>query len=482
MSTYLHDFRRTITSPGVIAIIVIMTLVGLFVLSLIGGGNPSQPQNMSVVYYYNEGYHIDVLITNSAGGGIGGLTVSSQMDEFGPNGSSPVPTPFVNGTTSSNGLVHLVQPVPDGNYSLQLSLVQSSSNNNNGGGPQSNFQVQWTPVGQAVLAQDNIFPVAIGQFSVHYAIMTFTEGPNGTAPSGLVLNYTVQSRTFGGGYLGTVNRSVQSFPIAVPSNVSATARVIVNLTQNSGHPPVQSSQFEASNIGAGTDSGNNASTIAYLFVPAILGFFVPLMSMLASYSSYGRDRVTGVLESTLARPVTKGGLITSRFVAVALAMSVAIGLALLTMDYALGHDVGAYLPLDTLLALFGALLVSGLAFAGFVFLSSHLVKSTGALVGIIIMPFLALSFFGSFVVELVVTGAGGGSSASTTLQAQVFSWYLNPASFFYLVKFYLVPSYASGQAANAASFGVTLPLVIGAGVLWGVGAFLGALFLARKRD
>jgi hypothetical protein len=49
MSTYLHDFRRTITSPGVIAIIVIMTLVGLFVLSLIGGGNPSQPQNMSVV-------------------------------------------------------------------------------------------------------------------------------------------------------------------------------------------------------------------------------------------------------------------------------------------------------------------------------------------------------------------------------------------------------------------------------------------------
>lgn len=482
MSTYLHDFRRTITSPGVLAIVVLMTLVGLFVLGIIGGGNPSQPQNMSVVYYYNHGYHIDVLVTNSAGGGIGGLTISSQMDQNGPNGSSPFPTPFVNGTTSSNGLVHLVQQVPDGNYSMQIQLVQSNSNNNHGGGPSSGFQVQWSPVGQPVFASDNIFPVTIGQFSVHYAIMTFTEGPNGSVPTGLVLTYAVAATTPEGGELGVVNQSVQSFAIAVPSNLSSTARVTVNLTNPSGDPPIQSSQFEAANIGAGVATGNTATTIAYLFIPAILGFFVPLMAMLASYSSYGRDRVTGVLESTLARPVTKGGLITSRFVAVGLALSVAIGLAFLTMDIALGHVVGAYLPLDTLLALFGALLVSGLAFAGFVFLSSHLVKSTGALVGIIIMLFLALSFFGSFIVEIVVATSGGGASAAATLQAQVFSWYLNPAGFFYLIKFYLLPTYPSGQAANPAAFGVTLPFIIAAGVLWSIGGFLGAFFLARKRD
>lgn len=481
MSSYLHDFRRTITSPGVLAIVILMTFVGLFVLGLIGGGNPSQPQNMSVVYYYNDGYHVDVLVTNSAGGGIGGLTISSQMDQFGPNGSSPTPTPFVNGTTNSNGLVHLVQPVPDGNYSMQIQLVQSNSNNNNGGGPQSGFQVQWTPVGQPVLASDNVFPVAVGQFSVHYAIMTFTEGQNGSAPDGLSLNYVIQSQTPVQGYLGTVNQSVQSFPITVPSNVSSTARVTVNLTNPTGNPPIQSSQFQASNLGAGVATGNTATTVAYLFVPAILGFFVPLMAMLASYSSYGRDRVTGVLESTLARPVTKGGLIASRFVAVGLALSVAIGLSFLTMDIALGHIVGAYLPLNTILALFAALLVSGLAFASFVFLSSHLVKSTGALVGIIIMLFLALSFFGSFIVEIVVA-TGGSTSASAALQAQVYSWYLNPASFFYLVKFYLVPTYPSGQPANPASFGVTLPFIIVAGVLWSIAGFLGALFLARKRD
>src|SRR5256885_1955037 len=66
-----------------------------------------------------------------------------------------------------------------------------------------------------------------------------------------------------------------------------------------------------------------ATNIASSFFSTILSFFMPLAAILGAYSSYGKDRLTGVLESILARPISRRGLAISRFLSTLTALAVA---------------------------------------------------------------------------------------------------------------------------------------------------------------
>ncbi len=82
------------------------------------------------------------------------------------------------------------------------------------------------------------------------------------------------------------------------------------------------------------------TNVAASFFSGLLGFFIPLMAIIGSYSSYGKDRLTGVLESVLARPVTRLSLGVSRYLSTMIAFVLAVAASVGVVDLIL-DSVGA---------------------------------------------------------------------------------------------------------------------------------------------
>jgi ABC-2 type transport system permease protein len=230
-----------------------------------------------------------------------------------------------------------------------------------------------------------------------------------------------------------------------------------------------------SSIGA-----SEASSIAALFFSGVFGVFMPLMAIIGSYSTYGKDRLTGVLESVLARPVTRLGLAISRFLSTVIAFALAVAAAVAVIDALVSIIAGAVLDQTYLVIIVGGLVVEAAAFTGLVFLLSHLLRSSGALLGISIVLFIVFDLFWGLIVFLVAILLSGGIGSTGEVQATIDLYFANPSQFITLINAYL-------QQSKSGSFlqsGVSLSLwaVVLDGILWTVVPFALFLYLAVKRD
>jgi ABC-2 type transport system permease protein len=224
-----------------------------------------------------------------------------------------------------------------------------------------------------------------------------------------------------------------------------------------------------------------ATDVASSFFAGILSFFVPLVAVIGSYSSYGKDRITGVLESVLARPVTRRGVAISRFLSTILAISIATIASVGIVDLILNSVIGSSLSASYMLSIVAGLLVEISAFTGLVFLFSHLFKSTGALLGLSIGLFIFLDFFWGLIIFLLTIALGGTIGSAVFLQATIISYYANPAQFVALVNIFVLQT-TSGIAIQASNYGLTLPALVLVGIFWSVAPFIIFLYLAVKRD
>lgn len=217
---------------------------------------------------------------------------------------------------------------------------------------------------------------------------------------------------------------------------------------------------------------------------AIYGFFIPVLGLVAGYETYARDRVTGVLESVLCRPVTRTQLVVTRFLALVLASAIAIALALGLIDLLLYAETSDALPAGTFGALLVALLVEAAAFGGLTILFSHLFRSTGMVQGFSVVTFVVFSiiWYILIVVALLSSGYAGGNPTQA-LGAMVFADYFNPAQFALLVTAYVEQSFFFGLvSAPPGTIGLTLGGLALSGVAWSVLPFAGACYLAGKHD
>ena len=224
-----------------------------------------------------------------------------------------------------------------------------------------------------------------------------------------------------------------------------------------------------------------ATNVASFFFSTILRFFMPLAAILGAYSSYGKDRLTGVLESVLARPISRRGLAISRFLSTLIALAVAAIASVGIVDLVLNQVLGSALPQDYALAIISGLVVEVAAFTGLIFLLSHLVKSTGVLLGISIVLFVVLDFFWGLIIFLLTLLLGGTSGSAVAVEATLVSYYANPAQFLQLINVYVFQS-SSGISLQSSNYGVTLPAIVLDGLLWAILPFLAFLYLAVKRD
>ena len=217
---------------------------------------------------------------------------------------------------------------------------------------------------------------------------------------------------------------------------------------------------------------------------AILGLLIPILAVFSGYLTYGKDRTSGVLESVLKRPVTRGGLIFSRFVANAVAIIIAVGVSMIISDLIIDHYFLMYLSDYFSLYFVWTYVVEGLAFLGIVYMFSHIVKSQGALLGASIAVFIVLDLFWSIIPVAILAALNVSSSSNAYVLGTIAFDYISPSGFSSLVQTMFTGKIGiiSSVSIDPSSYGLVAPVLIVVCLLWIAVPFAIAFNLARNRD
>lgn len=225
-------------------------------------------------------------------------------------------------------------------------------------------------------------------------------------------------------------------------------------------------------------------SLVFSGISTILGLFIPILAIFTAYLTYGKDRTSGVLESVLKRPVTKGQLISTRFISNVIAIFIASFFAMIVVDLIYYHYFNMLFNLSFFTELVWMYFIEGVAFLSIVYFISHLVNSQGTLLGIAIGIFVVFDLFWEIIPMAVISALGISSSSSSYVILNILFDYISPAGYPNLFQTLITDKLGSfgGVLINPSTYGITLiPLII-AGIIWVFVPFIIAYLMAKYRD
>lgn len=181
--------------------------------------------------------------------------------------------------------------------------------------------------------------------------------------------------------------------------------------------------------------GYNAPTVStfenvYFSGVAMLSIFmISIAGVVGGYVAFGKDRVTGVLDNVLARPIRRSNIIMSRYTASA---SIILGMSFLVgaLDYLLvSYQYGIFLPLEFLILIGGGLAVTAIAFLGLTFLVSNLTRSSGNLIAASIILLIFYVFVWQIIQIIVPLHLTHGLTTLLTVRLEFIFNLLSPLNF-----------------------------------------------------
>lgn len=222
----------------------------------------------------------------------------------------------------------------------------------------------------------------------------------------------------------------------------------------------------------------------------IIGLFVPLMAVTSGYMTFGKDKASGILESTLVRPVTRRGVIVPRFFANVLAAFLASVLAFLLSSLIFSYLLGTGLPPDTILYGLFAIFVSISAYTGIIYFASGILKSQGHILAAAIGSFIVLdvlwsSLFVPVIPYAIIIEVFRASPGTVAFAKGYFTmFYYSPSGYSNIASYLLTksnPIYTTGNV-TASQLGVSLSKFLLGGILWILIPAVLALVAFIKRD
>ncbi|MGD1100353.1 MAG: hypothetical protein ABR888_08460 [Thermoplasmata archaeon] len=498
MKAYLHDLRHVLSGRVAVLALIIAVAGSAFAYGAVAGQSGTTYVNGSGFDYYEGGaYHIDLWVFGISGEPLGGVSVELSIGPwFNASGGSSWFN--VSQVSDSSGQLQFVVPVQNGSYSVQtyVSYGGVSTTALQLGGALQGFELAPAPGGE-IGGLDPVTPVSANYYDPVAKLVAIWAGANGSLPHGAQLVYCSSASADSGnppqncsGFptypLGVLGGFRTIFP--QPQVANATW-VIVELTD-----PQQGVVDSVSYTGQNTN-GEPIQPGATLVVSPpgefLLNSFLleeaPLIALAAiaiAYVSYAQARLSGTLEPVLVRRVTRRGILLSRYVGTTVLVAGTVVLDVLFLDFAAETVLGQPLPSAFLIPLIGSLLADGLAFAGIIYLFSHVFQTTRAVVaagGAVGVTFGVLwgtlsSLFGG-------SGTAYGSSSVGFATTQLRLWAISPGQLPYLSSGFLSQwgtiGYGGSQFALA---GISTGLLATVAVLWIGLPLLGALWLATVRD
>ena len=483
MRPIVYEIRRTLTSKFVI--IMIIAIVGLSSLLAYEAGSTYSPSPVSSAPQLTTGYYMSgssVVMVGYAhdayGNPVSGIKVSYDY-----NGTT------YNSTSASNGFAHYT--IPAGNVSsgtVHVSYTYTTL--------RKSIEVHSTPVSFSSSPGSSGLYVTAGivnpSNSTMFGLELFYVGTNGTTSPSLdvyVYNYSLPVSDISTNY--SYKHSFSGFTVLnifpTVTGANRTDLYKVEVTNSSGYtmyPPhsSQSPVFPLTDYTPMTQS--TLQSLVYAGTSEILGFLIPILAVFAAYLTYGKDRTNGVLESVLKRPVTRGGLITSRFLSNSVSIVVAVGLSMIFSDLIIHHYFGMYLSTTFSLYFVWTYVVEGISFLALVYMFSHIAKSQGAVLGAAIALFVVLDLFWSIIPIAILAALKISTSSTAYVSASVGFDYASPAGYSTLVQTMFTGKFGiiSSSTIDPSAFGITAPFLIVAGILWMAVPFVISYYLAKNRD
>ncbi len=319
---FLYDFRRTITSKSVLILTGIILLISLAIIPFTAPvvssfGGSSSPD---ILYYRDPGaYHFIVFSSDQYSQPVQGTEISMKLS------GTQTQTYANSSTTNSAGYAFITLSAPNGTYYWTVNATRGGSSSS-----LSTYLYSSPPIGQPQFQYTSWISTVQDRANASKSdVRTFYAGLYGAKPLGYSIRYKVAATPPLPPYkddtpytegqmdlLGNLTDYRQVFDPAIPNGLSETTRVYFELFASNG-TAVSGRQMFVTDL-RHQQFRPEATNVASFFFSTILSFFMPLAAILGAYSSYGKDRLTGVLESGPcgrgnslrwnSRPATKPGL------------------------------------------------------------------------------------------------------------------------------------------------------------------------------
>lgn len=494
-NSFLYDFKRTITSKSVLVTVAVVILLGLAIIPFVKSSASPVPglgAGTSEVLAYRSGdaYHFLGYSFNVYGQPLSGATYDASISSSTGNVSAKA-------TTNSSGYAAFTLPAAQATSTLSLKASYPSITGS------STFKESLHDLepGKPLSLTGNVFvPVVDSSNASKIDLLVAYEGVNGSSPAGYGVFYRFNSTAVQGfavpvsppteSEMQPLGQMTSFHTIFIMPRIPTTAQSIELALFTQDGTAVQDVSYPTSDFVA-TSVSIGAGELFAGFTAAILSIIVPLVAILVSYGSYGKDRVSGVLESVLVRPVTRRALGASRYLSTVAAMAAAIGITVLVMFALVWALIGQVPGWTTFVSYtFLSLVVEAAAFVGITMTLSHLMKSTGALIGVGVTLWVILDFFWGVIVLVVSYALGYGVGSANFLAVSIHSGFFNPAQFYLLVGEYLNGVFISTTGGNGlpsapitpAAYGLTPATLAVAGAFWVAVPFALFLRIATTRD
>ena len=512
MRDFIYDLKRTLTGKFTIVMIVLIVLatVGIAYAAVsFSSGSSTAPGSEAYVYpavfKTPYGYNVTDFVANGYGQPVAGLSIDSSLVNITFNktiGTYSTKMDNLSGTTNGYGYFNTTVHLSAVNYTqyeyyplyisginvtaeFQNPIIEKNASSE-GGINYYNSAVWQSTNNQSVYfvaKVANPSSKTISNIEIYYASANGSEMPKAN------LYYYVQNQSSISlplpskemtlyDQIGGFHNKVFTLPLNATAN---GFNVVVELFPPSGgvQPLVM---LSSAILYSSTSSG--ALLEAILQVP--YEFLIPILGIFSAYFYYGKDKASGVLESIITRPVTKGRIFASRFIGGAVSFLVALVVAEALSDIIIYKYTGSLLSSSYFFSILGGYLVEAIAFSGLIYLVSQFLKSQGGILGTGIGLFFVMVLFWSDLMALVLFALHVDSAVKSGVIAALALDTISPSTFPSLVIDLRSGVYGSTLGIStgylASSVGITTVSVVLVGLAWLLIPALASFFLARSRD
>jgi ABC-2 type transport system permease protein len=508
MRDFIYDFIRTFTGKFTIIMIVLIILITAALAFASGSSisSSSGPSPASVAYVmpeiYQSGGHTFVsdLAVNGYGQPVSGLSVSSLVYNASVKTGQLNSTNsyYLNGTTNSYGFFNSsvsanwtsVQYSYSPEYVSGLNIYSSTAYYENLSSKVSfypNFAFNVGISSDSNIAGPSYFyilPVTNSSSTSHHNLFIYYASPSGTYMPGEKIYYQVENSSFSfpayqssGMTSYKTTGGIKSAVISLPLNATAVNNEVeVELFNASG-------DFNAGTIGVLFKTVSAGGILeSSLTVP--FEFLIPILGIFSAYFYYGKDKASGVLESIIARPVTKGRIFMSRFTAGASSFLVALLVAGLLADIIIFRYTGSWISTHTFFSIVLGYTAEAVAFSGIIYLASQYIRTQGGILGTGIGIFFIMVLFWGLIIDIILFETHVNLALKSTIALDLALSAISPSFIPTLASDLNTGTYSaiSGNSLIASSVGINAFSVVGVGLIWIIVPFVFSFLLARSRD
>jgi ABC-type transport system involved in multi-copper enzyme maturation permease subunit len=493
-SPLIYDFNRTLRSKTVIIISAILIIISVGFIYLFYSFSASSPfiipelNNMYSLVKEEDGYSLYVFVYNRYGEPLQNAEVKISIYNTStqtPNTPSKIIYSSTN-YTDAKGIAKLKFNVDEKKFYVFYNVTRGQIIANS-------FSVD-TSEGTIKVQSPNLAFVLDSSDPSLLNIVTFYVETGGQKP-----NYNVYFRYYvinitGPGprpqpeekqweYLGKLDDYYKIFKVGIKIP-SSNAEIRAEVQFRNDEEKIIAYSIRSVNVA--TFQTISPVELAQIFTTNIFSTFVSLMAILAAYNLYGKDKILGILEYVISKPVTRLGLAISRYASMILAISLAIFINYLLIYLYILYLMGESISWNILISTILALIVEAAAFIGIILVFSHITKSTGVLLAIGIVMFLILGFFWGIIVIAIAAAFGISLGSAEFIKLSIMLGYLNPVEYPSLVYYYVLNRVTAfggfSSLINPEEYGITLTNLTIGGLAWSLIPLIIFLYLAKTRD